>query len=70
MRELAFCEYCMNENEYKVHEVNKTSILKDEEISYMAKEAICNNCGNEIFVSDICDYNLRTSYEGYRKSII
>ena len=68
MRELAFCEYCMNENEYKVHEANKTSILKDEEISYMAKEAICNNCGNEIFVSDICDYNLRTSYEGYRKN--
>ena len=67
MRELAFCEYCMNENEYKVHEVNKTSILKDEEISYMAKEGICNNCGNEIFVSDICDYNLKDLYEEYRK---
>ena len=67
MRESIFCEYCMNENEYKIHEVNKTSILKDEEISYMAKEAICNNCGNEIFVSDICDYNLKTLYEEYRK---
>jgi uncharacterized phage-associated protein len=67
MRQLAFCEYCMNENEYKVHKANKTLILKDEEISYMAKEAICNNCGNEIFASDICDYNLKTLYEEYRK---
>ena len=67
MIESVFCEYCMNENEYKVNEVNKTSILKDEEISYMAKEAICNNCGNEVFVSDICDYNLKTLYEEYRK---
>jgi len=67
MRELAFCEYCMNENEYKVYEVNETSNLKDEEISYTAKEAICNNCGNEIFVSDICDYNLKILYEEYRK---
>ncbi|BCZ46827.1 hypothetical protein psyc5s11_28940 [Clostridium gelidum] len=67
MRHLAFCEYCMNENEYGVHKENKTSILKDEEISYIAKEAVCNNCGNEIFVSDICDYNLKTLYDEYRK---
>ena len=67
MKHLAFCEYCMNENEYDVHKENKISILKDEEISYVAKEAVCNNCGNEIFVSDICDYNLKTLYEEYRK---
>ena len=67
MKHLAFCEYCMNENEYDVHKENKISILKDEEISYMAKEAVCNNCGNEIFVSDICDYNLKTLYDEYRK---
>ncbi|HEX9027435.1 MAG TPA: type II TA system antitoxin MqsA family protein [Clostridium sp.] len=68
MRQLVFCEYCMNENEYKVHKENKTSTLKDEEISYMVKEAVCNNCGNEVFVSDICDYNLKNLYEEYRKN--
>ena len=67
MKHLAFCEYCMNENEYDVHKENKISILKDEEISYMAKEAVCNNCGTEIFVSDICDYNLKNLYDEYRK---
>lgn len=66
MKQLAFCEYCMNETEYKINEVNKTSILKDEEINYIAKEAICKDCGNEIFVSDICDYNLESLYEEYR----
>lgn len=68
MREIEFCEYCMNENEYRINDVNKTSILNDEEISYMSKEAICNNCGNEIFVSDISDNNLKTLYEEYRIS--
>lgn len=68
MKHLAFCEYCMNEIEYKVNEVNKTSILKDEEINYRAKEAVCNNCGNHIFVSDICDYNLTSLYEEYRNN--
>lgn len=68
MREIAFCEYCMNENEYKIHTVNKTSILNDEEICYMYKEAICNNCSNEIFVSNISDDNLKTLYDEYRIS--
>ena len=68
MRELVFCEYCMSENEYKVNEVKKTTVLKDQEICYMSKEAICSNCGNEIFVSNICDYNLKTLYEEYRLS--
>jgi len=66
MKHLAFCEYCMNEIEYKINEANKTSVLKDEEINYMAKEASCSKCGNEIFVSDICDYNLKSLYEEYR----
>ena len=66
MREISFCEYCMNENDYKIHDVNKTIILNDEEISYVSKEAICNDCGNEIFVSNVSDYNLKALYEEYR----
>jgi len=68
MREVTFCEYCMSENEYKVIEAKKISILKDEEICHKSKEALCSNCGNEIFVSDICDYNMKTLYEEYRIS--
>ncbi|EKQ58236.1 MULTISPECIES: type II toxin-antitoxin system antitoxin SocA domain-containing protein [unclassified Clostridium] len=67
MRQLAFCEYCMNENEYIIHKKSKLSILNGEEISYIAKEAFCNTCNNEIFVSDVCDYNLNSLYDEYRK---
>lgn len=66
MKHLAFCEYCMKEIEYEINEVNKMSVLKDEEINYTAKEALCNECNNEIFVSHICDYNLKSLYEEYR----
>lgn len=67
MKKLAFCEYCIKENTYKILKLNKTSILKNEEILYRAKQAICECCKNEIFVSDICDYNLKSLYEEYRK---
>lgn len=66
MKHLAFCEYCMKEIEYEINEVNKMSVLKEEEINYTAKEALCNECNNEIFVSHICDYNLKSLYEEYR----
>ncbi|WP_160687709.1 type II toxin-antitoxin system antitoxin SocA domain-containing protein [Clostridium sp. C2-6-12] len=66
MKRLAFCEYCMREIQYEINEVNKMSVIKDEEISYIAKKAVCCECNNEIFVSEICDYNLNSSYEEYR----
>lgn len=66
MKQLAFCEYCMTEIEYKINEVNKTSTLLEDEINYIGKEASCTDCGNEIFVSNICDYNLKSLYEEYR----
>lgn len=67
MEHLEFCEHCMDEYEYLVHEILKKSILKGEEIDYMGKEAFCSNCGNEIFVSEISDYNLKILYDEYRK---
>ncbi len=63
----SFCEYCMKEIEYKIHKVNRTSILNGEEFNYSAREAICNNCGNAIFDSILCDYNLNKLYEEYKK---
>ncbi|WP_026886497.1 type II toxin-antitoxin system antitoxin SocA domain-containing protein [Clostridium beijerinckii] len=68
MKKSAFCEYCFSEREYQVYKVRRTSILKDEEVNYKAKEAICNVCGNEIFVSDVGDYNLMNLYKEYRRN--
>lgn len=62
-----FCEYCMKENEYKIHKVNKISILNGEEFRYRAREAFCNNCGNIIFDSSVCDYNLNKLHEEYKR---
>lgn len=63
----SFCEYCIQENEYKIHKINKISILNGEEFNYRAREAVCNNCGNIIFDSSVCDYNLNKLYEEYKK---
>lgn len=66
MRNLEFCEYCREEKEYKIIEVDKITIIKDEEFNYKSKEAFCNKCKNEIFIRSICDYNLKALHKEYR----
>lgn len=66
MNHFAFCEYCLREVNYEINEINKMSMIKDEEIHYEARKAICSECNNEIFVSEICDYNLTSLYEEYK----
>lgn len=67
MKKLAFCEYCIKENEFKVHKVNKTAMLKDQLITYTPKEAICKTCGKEIYIAEVWDYNIQSLYEKYRE---
>jgi len=67
MKNLAYCEHCMSNKKYKLERNQKISVLNNVEISFEAKEAICVVCSNEIFISDICDYNLKVLYEKYKK---
>lgn len=67
MKQFAFCEYCKKEVPYTVNEMNKTSILNEEEISYEGKESYCCVCRNEIFVNHVSRENLKSLYGEYRK---
>lgn len=62
-----FCEKCHDMVEYSIREVKKQKEIKGRSIEYTAKEAYCNECGNEIFVSDIRDHNLAALDEAYRE---
>lgn len=62
-----FCEKCHDIVEYSIREVKKQKEIKGRSIEYTAKEAYCNECGNEIFVSDIRDHNLAALDEAYRE---
>ena len=65
---MGFCEQCHDMVDYYVIEEQKSKEIKGEEISYIGKEAYCNNCNENIFVAEIRDYNLERLDEAYRKS--
>lgn len=65
---LAFCEDCHNMVEYTVTEEEKTKKIKGKKVFYIGKEAYCKECGSNIFVQNVRDYNLKKLDESYRKS--
>lgn len=66
MKEKEFCENCRKSVNYTVRERNATTNLNNTEVNYIEKYATCNNCGGEIFVSELNDINLLEMQKQYR----
>jgi len=64
---MGFCEQCHDMVDYYVKKDQKSKEIKGEEITYIGKEAYCNNCDENIFIAEIRDYNLEKLDEEYRK---
>lgn len=54
-----FCEVCRKDVEYKVEKSIIIARLKGKEIEYVGKKAICAKCGNEVYVPNVEDENLK-----------
>lgn len=66
-KEQAFCIECRDYRDYEIKEKMMKTKLKDKEYEFLGKEAICKNCGSEIYIAEINDYNLKSLYDEYRK---
>ncbi len=62
-----FCEECRNDVAFTVTERRMEGSIKDEKYIYMGKEAHCAECGLEIYVDEVNDYNLKVLYDAYRE---
>ena len=65
--EKVFCEECRNDVEFTVVNESMNGTVKGETYTYLGKVAHCTDCGSEVYVSDVNDYNLRVLYDMYRE---
>lgn len=65
--EKVFCEECRNDVEFTVVNESMNGTVKGETYTYLGKVAHCNDCGSEVYVSEVNDYNLRVLYDMYRE---
>jgi len=68
-RNKTFCEECRKDVEYMVETTIIKGKLKGKEYEYTGKKAVCNECGNEVYVADIEDENLKALYDTYKQKI-
>ena len=65
--EKVFCEECRSDVEFTVVNESMNGTVKGEKYTYLGKAAHCNDCGSEVYVSEVNDYNLRVLYDMYRE---
>lgn len=63
---VTFCEECRKDVSYIETEEIIQNELKGETFEYKGKKATCNECGSEVYVAEIEDYNLKALYDAYR----
>ncbi|RDU23732.1 type II toxin-antitoxin system antitoxin SocA domain-containing protein [Anaerosacchariphilus polymeriproducens] len=62
-----FCEECRNDVTFTINEKKMEGTIKGEKYSYIGKEAHCVDCGSEIYVAEVNDFNLKALYDAYRE---
>ncbi|MGI6188307.1 MAG: DUF4065 domain-containing protein [Clostridiales bacterium] len=67
-RNMTFCEECRKDVKYIVETASIKAKLKGKKYVYSGKRAICPECGNEVYVADIEDENLKALYDIYRQN--
>lgn len=61
-----FCEECGDDVMYSVMNVEIESEIKGETYLYHGEKALCVECGEEVYVAEVNDFNLVALYTEYR----
>jgi len=63
---LPFCDHCEDVVDFDVTSMTKQKIIKGKEVSYLADEARCRECGSLMFIAEVHDKNLKQINDSYR----
>ena len=67
-RRRAFCMECRKETAYALHKTPITKTIREKEYQFLITTAHCKECGCEVGIKGILDYNAKEIDEQFRKS--
>ena len=62
----AFCTQCRKETDYGLHKIKYAKTIKDKDYSFYITSAVCSECGNEVNIPGLIDYNVKEIDDQYR----
>ncbi len=66
--EKVFCYECRDDVSYNLQSINLIGKLKGIKYEYVGKVAYCDECGLEVYIPDVEDFNLKALYDVYREA--
>lgn len=67
VKRMDFCIECRKDTEYILKKVTQRRMVKDKEYEYETLAAYCSQCGEEMSVPGLLDYDLKAFDEQYRR---
>ena len=62
----AFCTQCRKETGYGLHKIKYAKTIKDKDYSFYITSAVCSECGSEVNIPGLIDYNVKEIDDQYR----
>lgn len=69
MNSIKYCSNCDKNVTYTINKELVNEEIKGVEFKYLAAIAYCNECGEEVYISELSDENIRKANETYREKI-
>lgn len=66
-KQIVFCSECRQDMTYTVKEQKESAELKGDVYEFTAQTAYCEQCGEEVYVAELEDANLKALYDAYRQ---
>lgn len=63
-----FCENCRTESSYTLKKIKINETIRNKEYTFEITTAICDNCGSEMGIPGLMDYNSQEIDAQYRKA--
>lgn len=63
-----FCINCDKKVDYRIETCRKKTTVRGIEFSYVEETAFCAECGEEVYVADVNDFNVASREDAYREA--
>ena len=63
-----FCTECRRETSYTLRKIKINQTIREKEYTFEITAAFCNECGGEMGIPGLMDYNVKEMDEQYRKA--
>ena len=64
-----FCTECRRETSYTLKKIKINQTIREKEYTFEITAAFCNECGGEMGIPGLMDYNMKEIDEQYRRNV-